>query len=100
MVHQLVVGSAQHGVARKRAKTGTVNQALRMLDAKAHAKGFGLHVHALGMQHLKRIARAVPYGQHHMVSLYLGAVFYRYTFDSCLCSILYGLQPVFLGEHR
>jgi hypothetical protein len=42
MVHQFVIGRTEQGVTSKAAKASTVDDALRMLDAKANGKRFGL----------------------------------------------------------
>ena len=66
-MHKLVVGRAQHRVARAGAKTGTVDQALRVFDAKTHAEGFGLHGHTALVQHGEGVARAVAQGQNNVL---------------------------------
>ena len=66
VVHQFVIGRAQHGVTGVCAPARAVDHALRVLDAKAQRKRFGLHGHAMAVQHGEGVACAVPQGQHHM----------------------------------
>ena len=44
-----------------------VDDALRVLDAKADGEGLGLNVHTACMQHFKGVARTVTEGQHNML---------------------------------
>ena len=67
MVHKLVVRRTQERVARAPAKPRHIDQGLRVLDPKADRERLGLNVHPAAVQHLERIAGAVPHGQHHMI---------------------------------
>ena len=71
MVHQLIVSRAQQRVAGMLAKPRAVNHALRVLNAKANRKRFGLHVNAALVQHGHRVARAVAECQHDVVCVHL-----------------------------
>ncbi len=74
MVHQLVIGRTQQQVAGVSAPAGAVNHALRMLNAKAHREGLGLHRHATRVQHGKGVARAVAQRHHDLACLDVAAV--------------------------
>ena len=69
MVHQFVVGSTQHGVTGVHAPTCLVNHALRVFDAHADGEGFGLHGHAVSVQHGETVAGTVAQSHHHMVCI-------------------------------
>ena len=56
----------QQRVAGVPAPAGTVDQALRVLDAKAQRKRFGLHGHTMAVQHGEGVARAVAQRHHHV----------------------------------
>ena len=73
VVHQLVVGRAQQRMAGMLAQPCAVDQALRMLDAKADRKRLGFHENAALVQHGKGVARAVARCQHHVVGAKLVA---------------------------
>ena len=78
MVHQLVVGRAQQGVAGLRAEACLVDQRLRMLDAETDRKWFCFDEHAARMQHREGVAGAVAERQHHMVGAQLFAAGQRH----------------------
>ena len=59
VVHQFVVGRAEQRIAGVRPEPRTVDQRLRVLDAKADGKRLGFHVDAARVQHLEGIACAV-----------------------------------------
>ena len=80
MMHQPVFRRAQFLVAG--AEAGLVDQALRMLDAKADGKGLGLDRHAAVMQHLEHIAGAVAHRQHDMIGGDLLAAFQLHAAES------------------
>ena len=63
MVHQLVIGRAQQRVAGMHAPARLVDQALRVLDAKADRERLGLHLHATLVQHGEAVACAVTKGE-------------------------------------
>ena len=58
-----------------RSEPRLVDQALRMLDAKAQAEGLGLDGDAAFVQHFKGVAGAVAQRQHHMAAFDFLAVF-------------------------
>ena len=66
MVHELVISSAQQGVARMATPARSIYHALRMLNAKADRKRLGLHRYAAVIQHGKCVACAVAQRQHDM----------------------------------
>jgi len=87
VVHQLVVGRAQDGVAGVGAETCLVDQALRVFDAVADRKGLGFHVHAAFMQHREGVAGAVAQRQHDMVRPDLLAVLQGDTADVAILDL-------------
>ena len=78
-MHQLVIRRAQNRIAGGGAEARYVDQRLRMLDAKADGKGLGLHIHTAINEHLKRVARTVADGEHHMIGGDTLAVFQHHT---------------------
>ena len=67
-MHQLVVGRTENGVARIRPEARAVDQALRMLNAKANRKRLWLNVDATLMQHLEGVTRTVANGEDDLIS--------------------------------
>ena len=66
-MHKLVIGCPKGRVAGARAEASAINQALRMLDAKADGERFRLNMHATIKQYFEGIARAVPDGENHVI---------------------------------
>ena len=64
---ELVVRRAERGMARRRAVLAPVDVALQMLDARADGERLARHRHAEGVEHLKRVPRAVADRQHDVV---------------------------------
>ena len=66
-MHELVIGRTKDRIARARTEASAINQALRMLDAKADGERLRLDMHAAIKQHLESIAGAVPDGENDMI---------------------------------
>ncbi len=67
VMHQFVIGRTQCRVTGEVAEAATIDQRLRMFDAKADRKRLGFNIHTALVQHLEGIARAVANRQHYMV---------------------------------
>src|SRR5690606_40550640 len=63
------------------AQPGLVDHALRMLDAKTHGKGLGLHEYALTVQHAEGIAGTVAQRQNHMATADRFAIGQHHAFE-------------------
>ena len=74
VVHQLVIGRTQQEVTGVAAPAGAVNHTLRMLNAKAHGEGLGLHRHTTRVQHGKGVAGAVAQRHYHLARVDVAAV--------------------------
>ena len=66
VMHQFVIRRAQGRVSCVPAVAAAVDEGLGMLDAKTNGKRLGLQIHAALVQHVKRVARAMPHRQHDM----------------------------------
>src|SRR5690606_24369170 len=81
VIDQLVVGGAQLRVTGVLAQAGLVDQALRVLDAKAHGKGLGFHEYAPSVQHAEGIAGAMTQRHYHVAAAQGFAVLQHHTFE-------------------
>ena len=66
-MYQLVIRRTEQRIARILAIARTVDQRLRMLDAKADRERLGLNINPPLVQHLKGVARAVADCEHQMI---------------------------------
>ena len=103
VMHEFVIGSAQFG--NTAAETGLVDQALRMLDAKADGEGLGLHRHAAISQDLKHVAGAMAHRHNNMAGIDHLATFQPHAFDLTIPELIFNhkigdftLETVFAAQ--
>ncbi len=93
VMHELIVGRSKNGMLGIRTKTAGINERLRMLDAHADGERLRLNVDAAIMQHLKRIARTVAYGEHDGAGCNVSSIFQRDAARTALaCGIRFNIE--------
>ena len=97
-MYQFVIGRSQKRMAGKAAKSGVVDQRLRMFDPHPDREWLWLHEYATLVEHMERIARAMTDRQHDMIGGDDFAAFQFHRADSA-CAVLAG-RDVDAGDFR